>query len=56
MLDQLYGFEIGLQKLKRERTRFEFAIKIAIPSEGLATIEKSSGIDDGLRRKAKKSG
>ena len=55
MLDQLYGFEIGLQKLKKERTRFEFAIKIAIPSEGLATIEKSSGIDDGLRRKLEKS-
>lgn len=55
MMEQLYGFEIGLQKMKKERTRFEFAIKIAIPSEGLATIEKSSGIDDGLRRKLEKS-
>ena len=55
MLMQLYGFEIGLQKLRKERTRFEFAIKIAIPSEGLATVESSSGIDDGLRRKLEKA-
>ena len=55
MLMQLYGFEIGLQKLRKERTRFEFAISIATPSEGLATIETSAGIDDGLRRKLEKA-
>jgi len=55
MLLQLYGFEIGLQKLRKERTRFEFAITIATPSEGLATIETSAGIDDGLRRKLEKA-
>ena len=55
MIMQLYGFEVGLQKLRKERTRFEFAIKVAIPSEGLATIETSSGIDDGLRRKLEQS-
>ena len=54
MLMQLYGFEIGLQKLRKERTRFEFAISIVTPSEGLATIETSAGIDDGLRRKLEK--
>ena len=55
MMMQLYGFEIGLQKLRKERTRFEFAITVATPSEGLATIETSAGIDDGLRRKLEKS-
>ena len=50
MLMQLYGFEIGLQNMRKERTRFEFAITIATPSEGLSTIETSAGIDDGLRR------
>jgi len=55
MLMQLYGFEIGLQKMRKERTRYEFAITIATPSEGLSTIETSSGIDDGLRRKLEKS-
>ena len=55
MLMQLYGFEIGLQKLRKERTRFEFAISIVTPSEGLATIETSAGIDDGLRRKLEKA-
>ena len=55
MLMQLYGFEIGLQKMRKERTRFEFEIKIATPSEGLSTIETSSGIDDGLRRKLERS-
>ena len=54
-MDQLYGFEIGLQKLKKERTRFEFAISVAQPSEGFTTIEVNSGIDDGLRRKLEKS-
>jgi hypothetical protein len=54
-MDQLYGFEIGLNKLRKERTRFEFAISIATPSKGLATIEKTAGIDDGLRRKYEKS-
>ncbi|MBF90587.1 MAG: hypothetical protein CMP75_02340 [Flavobacteriales bacterium] len=55
MLMQLYGFEIGLQKMRKERTKFEFAISIATPSEGLTTIETSAGIDDGLRRKLEKS-
>ena len=55
MMMQLYGFEIGLQKLRKERTRFEFAITVATPSEGLATIETSAGIDDGLRRKLERS-
>ena len=55
LMMQLYGFEIGLQKLRKERTRFEFAITIATPSEGLATIDTSTGIDDGLRRKLEKS-
>ncbi|MAS57791.1 MAG: hypothetical protein CMA37_04205 [Euryarchaeota archaeon] len=55
MLMQLYGFEIGLQNMRKERTRFEFAITIATPSEGLSTIETSAGIDDGLRRKLEKS-
>jgi predicted regulator of Ras-like GTPase activity (Roadblock/LC7/MglB family) len=55
LLQQLYGFEIGLQKLRKERTRFEFAISVSTPSEGLATIDTSSGIDDGLRRKLERS-
>jgi len=55
LLQQLYGFEIGLQKLRKERTRFEFAITVSTPSEGLATIDTSSGIDDGLRRKLERS-
>ena len=55
LMMQLYGFEIGLQKLRKERTRFEFAITVAMPSEGLATIDTSTGIDDGLRRKLEKS-
>ena len=55
LLQQLYGFETGLQKLRKERTRFEFAITVSTPSEGLATIDTSSGIDDGLRRKLERS-
>ncbi len=54
-MNQLYGFEIGLLKLRKERTRFEFAISIATPSQGLTVIDTSSGIDDGLRRKLEKS-
>ena len=54
-MDQLYGFEIGLLKLRKQRTRFEFAISVATPSEGLAVIDTSTGIDDGLRRKLEKS-
>jgi hypothetical protein len=54
-MEQLYGFEIGLNKLRKERTRFEFAISIATPSKGLDTIENTAGIDDGLRRKFEKS-
>jgi len=54
-MDQLYGFEIGLNQLRKERSRVEFAISIATPSKGLATIVKTAGIDDGLRRKLEKS-
>lgn len=54
-MNQLYGFEIGLLQLRKERTRFEFAITIATPSQGLAVIDTSTGIDDGLRRKLEKS-
>jgi hypothetical protein len=54
-MDQLYGFEIGLNKLRKERTQVEFAISIATPSKGIVTIEKTAGIDDGLRRKFEKS-
>ena len=54
-MNQLYGFEIGLLKLRKQRTRFEFAISVATPSEGLAVIDTSTGIDDGLRRKLEKS-
>ena len=54
-MDQLYGFEIGLLKLRKQRTRFEFAISVATPSEGLAVIDTSTGIDDGLRRKLEKA-
>ncbi len=54
-MDQLYGFEIGLAQLRKERARVEFAISVATPSKGLATIEKTAGIDDGLRRKLEKS-
>ena len=54
-MNQIYGFEIGLQKLKKERTRFEFAISVATPSTGLTTVDTSTGIDDGLRRKLEKS-
>ena len=54
-MEQLYGFEIGLAQLRRERTRVEFAISIATPSKGLVTIEKTAGVDDGLRRKFEKS-
>ena len=54
-MNQLYGFEIGLLKLRKQRTRFEFAISVATPSEGLAVIDTSTGIDDGLRRKLEKA-
>ncbi|RJU87902.1 MAG: hypothetical protein DWC02_02520 [Candidatus Poseidoniales archaeon] len=54
-MNQLYGFEIGLQKLRKQRTRFEFEISVATPSKGLAVIDTSSGIDDGLRRKLEKA-
>ncbi len=54
-MDQLYGFEIGLAQLRKERTKVEFAISVATPSKGLAKIEKTAGIDDGLRRKLEKS-
>ena len=54
-MNQLYGFEIGLSQLRKERSRVEFAISVATPSKGLATIEKTAGIDDGLRRKLEKS-
>ena len=54
-MNQLYGFEIGLSQLRKERSRVEFAISVATPSKGLVTIEKTAGIDDGLRRKLEKS-
>jgi len=54
-MDQLYGFEIGLDRLKKERTRFEFGISVAEPSQGFTTIEVKSAMDDGLRRKAEKA-
>ncbi len=54
-MNQLFGFEIGLSQLRKERSRVEFAISIATPSEGLVSIEKTAGIDDGLRRKLEKS-
>ena len=54
-MNQLYGFEIGLLQLRKERTRFEFSISVATPSQGLAVIDTSTGIDDGLRRKLEKS-
>lgn len=54
-MNQLFGFEIDLLRLRKERTRYEFEISIATPSEGLATIDTSTGIDDGLRRKLEKS-
>ena len=54
-MQELYGFEIGLDRLKKERTRFEFAISIAEPSQGFTTIEVKSAMDDGLRRKLEKA-
>tara|TARA_B100000242_G_scaffold143438_1_gene102113 strand:- start:2057 stop:5179 length:3123 start_codon:yes stop_codon:yes gene_type:complete len=54
-LEQLYGFEIGLIKLRKERTKYEFSISVGTVSQGLATIDTSTGIDDGLRRKLEKS-
>ena len=54
-MNQLYGFEIGLSQLRKERSRVEFAISVATPSKGLVTIEKTAVIDDGLRRKLEKS-
>ncbi|MBS74026.1 MAG: hypothetical protein CMA91_07270 [Euryarchaeota archaeon] len=54
-MNELYGFEIGLDRLKKERTRFEFAISIAEPSQGFTTIEVKSALDDGLRRKLEKA-
>lgn len=54
-MNQLYGFEIGLLRLRKERTRFEFSISVATPSQGLAVVDTSTGIDDGLRRKLEKS-
>lgn len=54
-LEQLYGFEIGLIKLRKERTKYEFSISVGTVSQGLATIDTSKGIDDGLRRKLEKS-
>ena len=54
-MNQLYGFEIGLSQLRKERSRVEFAISVATASKGLVTIEKTAGIDDGLRRKLEKS-
>ena len=54
-LKQLYGFEVGLQKLRKERTKYEFNITISVPSTGLTKIDTSTGIDDGLRRKLEQS-
>ena len=54
-LQQLYGFEIGLQRLRKDRTKYEFNITISVPSTGLKKIDTSTAVDDGLRRKLENS-
>ena len=41
--------------MRKERTKYEFSISVGTVSQGLATIDTSTGIDDGLRRKLEKS-
>lgn len=53
---QLFGFEIGISELRKERVKAMFAITTASVSEGLPKIEKGAApIDDGLRRKLEKA-
>ncbi|MDP6869950.1 MAG: hypothetical protein QGI21_04180 [Candidatus Poseidoniaceae archaeon] len=55
-MDEMYGFEVGLANLKKDRTKSEFKISNVGISKGLDSIEKSAAaIDDGLRRKLEKA-
>ncbi len=55
-MDEMYGFEVGLANLRKERLKVDFKIANLGISKGLDSIEKStSAIDDGLRRKLEKA-
>ena len=55
-MEDLYGFEVGLQQLKNDRAKASFAVQIATVSKGLSKAVKAAApIDDGLRRKLEKA-
>lgn len=52
---QLFGFEIGIAELRKERAKAMFAISTASVSEGLQIEKGVAPVDDGLRRKLEKA-
>lgn len=54
-LDEVYGFEIGVQKLKKERAKVKFSLGKVEVSQGLKIEKSSAPVDDGLSRKLEKA-
>ena len=54
-LNEIYGFEIGVEILKKERTKVKFALGKVEVSQGLKIEQPSAPVDDGLRRKLEKA-
>ena len=54
-MEEMYGFEIGIELLKVERSKSLFALETVEVSKGLDIEQPNTAVDDGLRRKLEKA-